>query len=208
MKVSPVRGMAAWLISSSNRLAPEARRSWVEAMRAELDHIDGSPAQLGFAVGCAWTALLLAMTSLPSALRLSRAAVAFGLTAVAVLGFAGSTAGLLRTLAAGHPVAVIPTALLYTLVLAYAGGGVVIRRWGGAALAAMAGVLFAAHATSLALLSGHGAGGTQPGTPLSFYRALSLEGAGMWGLLLTTGLVLAVLEHRQRQAQRSSPRAG
>ena len=175
------RGVARRLGVWAEHATPPARRAWAQAMRAELEHIDGDRAAIRFAVGCLWAAWSLRLRTPEGLLSAGRAGLVGGLGLMA--GFCFVMAVIWETRGA-------PAALAAGLGLYYLAAATLAARKSLQPLSVwLAGGLVSNTIAWLAL-------GAAPAGSQRFYSAVVLEEFGLLGLTAFAVLALGLLARR------------
>ena len=188
--ISISRNTAVAMLRIARALSPPERRGWVDAMRAEIDHV---PAQeIGtFALGCVWAALRSRLVSPVFVEQLAVGLMVSGAIAWAMLNIRFAS----RMAADGLPMAEL---MGYGGAAFFLAGAVITARFGAIAVALLAPPLAMVmiFITIMILINEMGAPHT------SFYLALIIEHLTMLGI----GIFIAAKMRRRGLAGRAELR--
>jgi hypothetical protein len=174
-----LRIIATALARGSAALLPAGRSEWGAAMEAEANAIEKPGAALVFAAGCLWAASKERMLTMKFALK---AAWWLPLAMMAALAVAASTSAI-RLMSTQAPVALV----LSVQAAAFAMAVLWSLYRGAEALVQAASTMLLVNLVAFFVLQSPS---ITAGPPSEIYRALSVEGLFIWGLMLASGLFL------------------
>ncbi len=160
-------------------MMPPARSEWLHAMHIEATYIDGRFQARAFALGCCWGCLKERMSTMEFVHKAARLAMTLGMLALGIVAALSAW-----RVADDHG----PTGLVFALLsIAFLASGLWSCVRGPAAVVQAASTMLIVSAVSFVAL--HSSIG-EDWFNLHLYRALSVEGILIWGVLLGGALFL------------------
>ena len=163
------------------QLMPDDQRQWGAAMRSEIYAVEDANSALVFAIGCIWTCFNERMKEMEFKLKLGRYAMVAYMIIVAIL-LSASVSNIYQTHA--------PSGMVFIgLMVAFSATAFWTILRGADALIQAASSMLILNLSAYVMLQSTSVG-NDVWVNLDFYRALALEGIGIWGALLLGGIAL------------------